>query len=158
MIMKKVFSIFIIMFLGSTTFAQITAVAKKVEQVAPPKTVVEELLGVKETEYDFGKIPQGKPVTHNFEVLNFGSTGFKLENVTASCGCTTPSWNKEETILPGKSSLINVGFNAGAEGPFQKQITITYNNGQNKVLIIKGEVWKTPTTSAPINENILELK
>jgi Protein of unknown function (DUF1573) len=156
--MKKVFSIFMALFLYTASFAQLTAVAKKVETVVPAKAVIAEVLGLKETEYDFGKIPQGKPVTHNFEVLNFGSTGFKLENVTASCGCTTPSWNKEETILPGKSSLINVGFNAGAEGPFAKQITITYNGGQSKIITIKGEVWKTPTTSAPINENILELK
>jgi Protein of unknown function (DUF1573) len=158
MIMKKVFSIFMALFMYTASFAQLTAVAKKVEPVVPTKAVIAEVLGVKETEYDFGKIPQGKPVTHNFEVLNFGSIGFKLENVTASCGCTTPSWNKEETILPGKSSLINVGFNAGAEGPFAKQITITYNSGQSKIITIKGEVWKTPTTSAPINENILELK
>jgi Protein of unknown function (DUF1573) len=158
MIMKKVFSIFMALFMYTASFAQLTAVAKKVEPVVPTKAVIAEVLGLKETEYDFGKIPQGKPVTHNFEVLNFGSTGFKLENVTASCGCTTPDWNKEETIMPGKSSFINVGFNAGAEGPFAKQITINYNGGQNKIITIKGEVWKTPTTSAPINENILELK
>jgi hypothetical protein len=156
--MKKIFGIFIGMFLSYFTFAQIKAVEKKVDQVASAKIIVEETLGTKEAEYDFGKIPQGKPVYHSFEVFNFGSAAFKLENVSTSCGCTTPNWNKEETILPGKSTLVTVGFNAGAEGAFQKQITITYNSGKNKVLLIKGEVWKTPTTSAPINEEILELK
>ena len=157
--MKKIFCFFIGLFLSCTIFAQVKVLEKKVEQViAPAKVVVEEVLGVKETEYDFGKIPQGKAVTHIFEVFNFGSTPFKLENVQASCGCTTPDWNKEEAIMPGKSSFINVGFNAGAEGAFQKPITITYNSGKSKVLFIKGEVWKTPITSAPINENILELK
>jgi Protein of unknown function (DUF1573) len=158
MIMKKVFSIFMLLFCSYTCFAQLTSLAKKVEEVAPAKVVVAETIGLKEMEYDFGKIPQGKPVRHYFEVSNTGTAGFKLENVTASCGCTTPDWNREETIMPGKFSLINVGFNAGAEGPFQKQITITYNGGQNKIITIKGEVWKTPTTSAPLNENILELK
>jgi hypothetical protein len=157
--MKKGIAIFIGIFCTLTTFAQQKVEAKKVEQATiAAKPVVEEVLGVKETEYDFGKIPQGKPVTHLFEVLNFGSVPFKLENVQASCGCTTPEWNKEETINPGKSAFIKVGFNAGAEGVFTKPITITYNNGQSKTLQIKGEVWRTPTTSAPINENILELK
>lgn len=156
--MKKIIGIFIGLFLCSNIFAQVKSVTNKVEQTPVAKAVVAEVLGVKETEYDFGKIPQGKPVTHIFEVLNIGTTSFKLENVQASCGCTTPDWNKEETILPGKSSFVTVGFNAGAEGAFQKQITIAYNGGQNKVILIKGEVWKTPTTSAPINEGILELK
>lgn len=156
--MKKIVGIFIGMFLSCFIFAQVKVEEKKLEQTPPSKIIVEETLGVKETEYNFGKIPQGKPVYHSFEVFNFGSTAFKLENVSTSCGCTTPDWNKEETILPAKSTLIKVGFNAGAEGAFQKQITITYNSGKNKVLLIKGEVWKTPTSSAPINENILELK
>ena len=29
-----------------------------------------ESLSLKETEFDFGKIPQGKPVTHDFEFKN----------------------------------------------------------------------------------------
>ncbi len=155
--MKKNIATFIGVFLTLITFAQ-NADVKKVVIPTVEKAITAEFLGLKETEYDFGKIPQGKAVTHIFEVYNNGTTPFKLENVQASCGCTTPDWNKEDAILPGKSSLITVGFNAGAEGVFQKQITISYNSGKNKVLLIKGEVWKTPTTSAPLNENILELK
>jgi hypothetical protein len=112
----------------------------------------------KETEFNFGKIPQGKPVTHVFEVSNTGKTSFKLDNVQASCGCTTPVWNKEEVIAPGKTAIITVGYNAAAEGPFTKPVTITYNGTQSKVLMIKGEVWKTPSNSAPTNEGASELK
>ena len=40
----------------------------------PPKPVevVEEALKLKEETFDFGKIPQGKPVTHVFAVENIG--------------------------------------------------------------------------------------
>ena len=116
-----------------------------------------DLLSVNES-YDFGKIPQGKPVTHSFEVTNIGKTPFKLDNVQASCGCTTPEWDKEKVIAPGEKATITVGYNAAAEGPFTKPVTITYNGTQTKVMNIKGEVWKTPATGAPVNTEVNELK
>lgn len=119
--------------------------------------VAEELIGVKES-HDFGKIPQGKPVTYNFEVTNTGKSAYKLDNVVASCGCTTPQWDKEKVVNPGEKSIITVGYNAAAEGPFTKPVTITYNGSQTKVITIKGEVWKTPAASAPANATLNDLK
>lgn len=113
---------------------------------------------LKEKEFDFGKIPQGKPVQHTFEFTNAGLTALKLVNVQASCGCTTPEWDKDKLIGPGGSSSIRVGYNAAAEGPFNKVITITYNENQTKQINIKGEVWKTPAASAPVNSAVSDLK
>lgn len=117
----------------------------------------EELIALKETIFDFGKIPQGKPVTHIFDFTNTGKTPLALDNVQASCGCTTPEWNKDK-VAPGATSKINVGYNAANEGPFTKIITITYNGTQTKQITIKGEVWKTPSTSAPENSALATLK
>lgn len=114
-------------------------------------------ISIKEAEYDFGKIPQGKPVTHIFAFTNTGSTPISLDNVQASCGCTTPEWSKE-AVAPGATSKITVGYNAATDGTFTKYITITYNGNQSKQVIIKGEVWKTPTTSAPENTGLSSLK
>jgi Protein of unknown function (DUF1573) len=136
--------------------------------VAPPTTTqgtpvaeatksVPESINLKETEFDFGKIPQGKPVTHIFEFKNIGATPLALDNVQASCGCTTPEW-KKDTIPPGATSKITVGYNAQNEGTFAKPVTITYNGNQTKQIIIKGEVWKTPVTSAPENSSVNSLK
>ena len=127
--------------------------APKVEQAAVP----EESLLLKENEFDFGKIPQGKPVTHIFEFTNTGNIPFALDNVQASCGCTTPEWNKDEIIQPGKTAIIKVGYNAAAPGPFNKTITVTYNGNQTKQLFIKGEVWNIPAESAPANTAIKSL-
>lgn len=118
---------------------------------------VPESITLKETEFDFGKIPQGKPVTHVFEFKNIGTTPLSLDNVQASCGCTTPVWNKD-TLAPGASSKITVGYNAQNEGSFTKPVTITYNGDQSTQIIIKGEVWKTPVTSAPVNSAVNSLK
>ncbi|MGE5108633.1 MAG: DUF1573 domain-containing protein [Sphingobacteriales bacterium] len=114
-----------------------------------------ELIKANVTNYDFGKIIQGKPVTYDFIITNTGTEALKLDDVHASCGCTTPLWSKEP-IAPGATSKINVGFNALAYGPFEKTITISYNNGQSKLLTIKGEVRKTADNSVPGN-SILEL-
>ncbi|MBK8712612.1 MAG: DUF1573 domain-containing protein [Niastella sp.] len=115
-------------------------------------------LAVNEMVYDFGKIPQGKPVTHQFIVTNTSTAAYKLDNVQASCGCTTPQWDKEKVIAPGETAIITVGYNAASEGPFTKPVTITYNGTHTKVLNIKGEVWKTPATPAPASEGVSDLK
>lgn len=129
--------------------------AKATAAVAKP---AEEVLVLKASEHDFGKIPQGKPVTTVFTVTNSGKTPLKIDNVQASCGCTTPEWEKDKAIEPGASSKITVGYNAAAEGPFNKTITITYNGTQSKQMNIKGEVWKTPAASAPANGAANDLK
>jgi Protein of unknown function (DUF1573) len=116
-----------------------------------------DVLQLKETEFDFGKIPQGKPVYHIFEIVNTGSQPLKLDNVQASCGCTTPEWSRDP-IAAGATAQIRVGYNAAAEGNFDKFITITYNGNQTKQLRIKGNVWKAPDGAAPSNGSVQFLK
>ena len=116
-----------------------------------------DVLQLKETSHDFGKIPQNKPVYYNFEIENTGKTPLALATVTASCGCTTPEWS-HEPIAPGATSVIKVGYNAASEGYFEKTIVITYNGDKTKQLVIKGTVWKAPAGSAPANASIQFLK
>ena len=127
----------------------------KQQDVAAPDatkstTANKDVINLQETEFDFGKIPQGKPVTHVFTFTNTGTTPLSLENVQASCGCTTPEWSKDP-VAPGESSKITVGYNAASEGAFTKTITVSYNGNQTKQINIKGEVWQTPAASAPEN-------
>lgn len=124
---------------------------------AQSESAAPEVLNFKETEFDFGKIPQGKPVYHLFEITNKSDKPLKLDNVVASCGCTTPEWSREE-IAPGATAIIKVGYNAAAEGHFGKPITVTYNINQSKVITIKGEVWKAPAGAAPVNTSVSYLK
>ena len=97
------------------------------------------------TSHDFGKIPQGKPVSHEFEFTNTGDAPLVLKNVKASCGCTTPFY-PTEPIQPGQKSKIKAVYNAAGVGTFHKSITVTTNikevDGKDKkiILFIKGEV------------------
>jgi hypothetical protein len=129
---------------------------KIIAQQSVATKAVDELL-LKESSFNFGKIAQGRPVTHVFEIVNVSKDTLNLENVQASCGCTTPEWD-HSSILPGKTREIKVGYNALAEGGFEKNISIFYNKGQLKTLVIRGEVWHTPEQSAPKNNSIALLK
>jgi len=116
-----------------------------------------DVLQVKENTHNFGKIPQGRPATTAFEIVNTGTTPLKLDNVQASCGCTTPVWNRGP-IEPGATARIVVGYNAYGEGAFTKTVTVVYNTNMTKLLTISGEVYKTPATSAPDNASVQLLK
>lgn len=124
--------------------------------IVAESAIPEEGISFKEDVYDFGKIPQGKPVTHTFVFTNKGKVPFSLNNVNASCGCTTPVWDRE-TIKPGESGKIVVGYNSAAEGLFNKSVSIVYNGNLTKEIHVKGEVWKTPVSPAPENNLIKSL-
>jgi hypothetical protein len=141
--MKRIYSLFLALFIVIAANAQTDVKANDVLQV-------------KETEYNFGKIPQGKPVYHSFEVVNATNKPMKLDNVQASCGCTTPEWSKDE-IAPGATSTIKVGYNAASEGGFEKYITIQAG-GTTQQIKIKGQVWKAPVGAAPANASVQFLK
>ena len=116
-----------------------------------------DVLQVKDTVHNFGKIPQGRPATCTFEIVNTGSVPLKLDNVQASCGCTTPVWSRDP-IEPGGVAKIVVGYNAYSGGPFTKTVTIIYNTNRTKMLTISGEVYSVPATSAPENSSVQLLK
>jgi hypothetical protein len=120
-------SIFLLTFLltGSVIFAQ-----------APTVPVVSKIK-FNATEHDFGNQVQGKPVTYEFEFSNTGTEPVVLENVKASCGCTTPTWTKEP-VMPGKKGTIKAQYNMAREGSFRKSITVTTKDGENIVLYISG--------------------
>ena len=115
-------------------------------QQAPAKTQVKSAMAAftwDAATHDFGKIKQGTPVTHEFKFTNTGKAPLIITNVQASCGCTTPSWTKEE-VMPGGSGFIKATYNAAAVGAFNKTITVTANIESGFAqLTIKGEVQST---------------
>lgn len=93
----------------------------------------------KET-HDFGKIPQGKPVTVDLAFTNAGESPLIISAVEPSCGCTIADYTKTP-ILKGKSGKITLTYSAAIMGTFIKTITVKSNaKTPTKVLYIKGEV------------------
>jgi Protein of unknown function (DUF1573) len=110
--MKKIMLAITAVFVSATLFAQ-NATQKKAEDVVK----------FKELTYNFGKIKQGVPVTHDFGFSNTTDKPVIIESATPSCGCTTPVF-PQAPIASGKADKITAGFNAAAIGPFNKTITV----------------------------------
>jgi len=97
--------------------------------------------------YDFGKIPQGKPVTIIYHFTNTGNAVLIISNVNPSCGCTGANFTKEP-IAPGKKGFVEVTFNAAALGNFSKSLSVIANTSTDPiVLTFKGEVIPDATKS-----------
>ncbi len=101
-----------------------------------------------EEKHDFGKVPQGKPVTTDFVYTNVGVEPLILTEVKPTCGCTIADYTKTP-VKKGEKGSIKITYNAAVEAPFNKTIVVTSNaKTPTKYLVIVGEVTKaaTPTT------------
>lgn len=79
------------------------------------------------TEYDFGNVKEGTVVEHTFKFKNVGEAPLIIQNASASCGCTVPSYSKEP-IPVGGTGEIQVKFNSDNRvGVQNKTVTITAN-------------------------------
>ena len=88
---------------------------------------------------DLGEIPVAKPVTIEYEFTNTSNTAVIVTNAHASCGCTVADYPKTP-IAAGKSAKITATFNAAAKGAFTKNIAVTIEGEEAKVLNFKGTV------------------
>ena len=112
--MKRTLLTILVAFLVAPVFAQAPAATQK---------KAEDFIKFKETKYNFGKIKQGVPVTHDFDFTNISGAVVIIENATASCGCTTPKW-PQAPVAKGSAVKITAGFNAASPGPFTKEIYV----------------------------------
>lgn len=112
--------------------------------------------------HDFGNIPEeGGPVTYSFEFTNTGNTPLIIQDVAASCGCTTPGWSKEP-IAPGARGYVKATFTPSGAVSFDKSLTVTSTGTPNMVTLrIRGMVVaKTLTTEEafPVAYGALRLR
>jgi len=101
-----------------------------------------------EEKHDFGKIPQGTPVTTVFEFTNVGQDPLIITDVRPTCGCTIADFTKTP-VKAGEKGLIKITYNAAFAAPFTKTIVVTSNASTPvKNLIIVGEVVAKTTSSS----------
>ncbi|QYA25653.1 DUF1573 domain-containing protein [Gramella sp. MT6] len=85
-----------------------------------------------ESEFDFGNIAKGTSVEHVFKFTNTGNAPLVITNASSSCGCTVPTYPKNETIAPGESSEMLVKFNGSGNGQVTKTVTVSANTESGK--------------------------
>lgn len=84
-------------------------------------------LTFEEEEFDFGNIEKGAEQEHIFKFTNTGDGPLVITNATSTCGCTVPTYPKNETIAPGESGEMVVKFNGAGQGQVTKTVTVTAN-------------------------------
>ncbi|MDR2358754.1 MAG: DUF1573 domain-containing protein [Prevotellaceae bacterium] len=112
--------------------------------------------------HDFGNVPEeGGAVTYSFEFTNTGNIPLIIQDVAASCGCTTPGWSKEP-VAPGGRGFVKATFTPSGAVSFDKSLTVTSTGTPNVVTLrIRGMVVaKMPTTEEafPVAYGALRLR
>ena len=93
--------------------------------------------------HDFGAITEGDTVEHTYKFVNNGELPLVINNITASCGCTTPDWPRDP-VAPGGESAVRVRFNSrGKQGQQRKTVTV-YANTQPAMTDIAFTVMVNP--------------
>ncbi len=124
--MKRLFLIFSLLMFGISLKSQVALTTMKVS----------------ETQHDFGTFKEeaGRQ-TYDFIVTNTGTEPLVIQNVVASCGCTTPEWTKQPIPAGAKGKITAIYDPKDRPGMFNKNLSVyTNTNPAVTQLIIKGEV------------------
>src|SRR6478752_578908 len=91
-------------------------------------------------EYDFGQLKLGDSIEYIFQVRNTGNAPLILENVKASCGCTTVDWMKIP-VAAGQTGWIKSRFKAIDKGRIRKSVVAQLNTKDPYIVFyLTGEV------------------
>jgi len=99
------------------------------------------------TTLDYGEINKSSNGERVFTITNTGDKPLIITNIKASCGCTTPKWDKEP-ILPGKTANLKVGYDTKILGEFKKLIEVYSNDPESP----RSVIWITGVVKEPSKE------
>ena len=99
----------------------------------PQSASKEALISFDTLSHNFGTIIEGEMVVCYFDYENTGGTDLVINSVEATCGCTTPEWNREPLGPGGKESLQVVFDTSGRSGAQRKVITVRSNADNSTV-------------------------
>jgi hypothetical protein len=108
-------------------FCTTTAIAQPRLTILPNSTI------------DLGDLYAGDKVEHIVTVKNTGTDTLRIQNVKASCGCTSALLkNSSGVIAPGSSAQLSIVFNTKSQiGKVTKSVTITSNDSKNPTTQIR---------------------
>lgn len=94
---------------------------------SPTATGVGPKLEISQTDWDFGEVWQGAPVTIDVTLKNVGDQPLTID-VRTSCGCTAPTRPKSP-LPPGEQDVMKIKYDAThRRGPTNQTVTIMTND------------------------------
>ena len=100
------------------------------------------VMKISASEHDFGKFrEEAGRQKFDFVVQNTGNQPLVIQNIVASCGCTTPEWTKNPIPPKGTGVVTAIYDPQNRPGQFNKTLSV-YTNSKPAVtvLVLKGEV------------------
>ena len=116
-------------------------------------------LQVKKPTFEFGSVPQGHVVEHEFVIANVGKGLLKIRKIHPACGCTAAVIESDE-IKPGEETAIRVRFDTtGFQGEKTKTVRIYTNDPEHtsSTLSLKGTVL-APIAISPFPVSFQQVK
>lgn len=91
-------------------------------------------------EINCGELAYNTHQTIRIEFQNTGQQPLIIANVSSSCGCAKPEWNKKP-VFPGEKGEISIDYHASGKGAFNRSIVVQSNASNSiKKLTLRGEV------------------
>jgi hypothetical protein len=107
---------------NSSTSFQFTAVVNPKEKKPAPNFYFKEMT------FNFGKVKEGKVLSHIFKFTNNGNAPLEIKDVKTTCSCTAAVLSSK-TVEPGKEGTIKVELNtADRSGSMARTVVITTND------------------------------
>jgi hypothetical protein len=95
-----------------------------------------------ETEHNFGRFAENAGrQTRDFVFTNIGTEPLVIQNVSVSCGCTTPTWTRSPIPAGGQGKITAIYDPQNRQGQFNQTLSVRTNSDPaTVVLTIRGEV------------------
>lgn len=87
-----------------------------------------------EVDIDMGEFDWNKKQEREITISNTGNVPLVINDVTTSCGCTTVEYTKEP-IMPKKSGILKITYQAEHPEHFNKTVSIHCNTPTSSIQI-----------------------
>lgn len=102
-------------------------------------------VSVNELIHDFGTQKLYTKTEFEFKIKNDSTATFAIQNISTSCGCTTPTYSKRP-VKSGKTAVVKVAYDSARIGSFEKSIYVYTNYSTIPIeLKIKGTMDESKT-------------
>ena len=108
----------------------------KYEIEAGNKTVpkISTTVEVDKTLHDFGTVSKDEKNPAVFTITNAGNDPLIISRISASCGCTNVSWEKQP-ITSGKSTTVQAEITLAEAGSFNKTLVVYCNANESPIVL-----------------------
>jgi hypothetical protein len=110
------------------------------EENAEQKNVAHTTVEAEQTEIELKDTKVQETAIAAFTLKNTGDVPLLIKDISASCGCTVPEWDKKP-VKPGDKTEIKVKVTPDNSGYFRKTVTVFCNTKKGSVqLVVKSMV------------------